>query len=93
MKPVQIVIISLTILVFAIIHLAIYTQSISIKYEIENLKIRLSAIRSSNRALRSIVAKEESLVKIQKIAKDKLKMVKPEKINYIILKEGTSENQ
>jgi cell division protein FtsB len=66
------------------VHLFIFTQNISLKYKVTDLKIRLSEIQSKNRQLGSQVAKKENLPYIEKIAKEKLNMVYPEEINYIL---------
>jgi len=67
------------------VHLSIYTNSIKTGYEIDGLRSKLEKIRSDNRYLSYIVAKEEALPRIEQIARQKLKMVYPEKINYIIV--------
>jgi cell division protein FtsL len=71
------------------IHLAIYTSSIKTSYEIDELRSKLEKVRTQNRYLNYLVAKEEALPRIENIAKGKLNMVYPEKINYIIT--STSE--
>ena len=71
--------------ILAGIHLYIYTQNIGLKYKITDLKIKLSELRSRNRKLISQVAKKENLPYIEKIAKEKLDMIYPEKINYILV--------
>ena len=71
--------------VLAGIHLFIYTQNIDLKYKITDLKIRLSGIRSKNRGLISQVAKKENLSYIEKVAIEKLDMIYPEKINYVLI--------
>ena len=70
--------------VLAGIHLFIYTQNIDLKYKTTDLKIKLKDIRSKNRQLISQVAKKENLPYIEKIAREKLDMIYPEKINYIL---------
>lgn len=75
----------------SVVHLAIYTSSIKISYEIDGLKQRLEKLRSDNRYLSYLVAKEEALPKIEQIARKKLNMVYPEKINYIIVSTKEAE--
>jgi len=79
------VFILLIFVLLAGIHLFIYTQNIDLKYRITDLKIRLQEIRSENRRLASQVAKKENLPYIEKIAKEKLNMIYPEKINYVLI--------
>ena len=67
------------------IHLYINTQNIGLKYEVTDLKIKLSKLRSANRLLGSQVARKENLPQIEKIAKEKLKMVYPAKMNYVLI--------
>ncbi len=75
----------LTVIVaLAGIHLYIYTQNIGLKYRITDLKIKLGELRSKNRKLGSQVAKKESLDYIEKTAKEKLNMIYPEEVNYIL---------
>ncbi|KPJ63821.1 hypothetical protein AMJ44_13905 [candidate division WOR-1 bacterium DG_54_3] len=71
--------------ILAGIHLYIYTQNIGLKYKITDLKIKLSELRSRNRRLVSQVAEKENLPYIEKIAKEKLDMIYPEEINYILV--------
>jgi len=72
------------------VHLSIYTGSIKTGYEIDDLRSKLEKIRSDNRYLSYIVAKEEALPRIEQIAKGKLNMVYPEKVYYLII--STSES-
>lgn len=67
----------------ALVHLYIFVQNITLKYKITDLKIKLSEIRSKNRALGSQVAAEENLSRVEKIAKEKLGMIYPQKIIYL----------
>lgn len=78
------------ILSLAIAYLAIHTQNMAIKYEIEELKRKLLSIHSKNRYLRSKTSKLKSLDRIERIARKKLKMIKPEEINYIMPSTETS---
>lgn len=75
-------------LVLAGIHLFIYTQNIGLKYRVTDLKVRLSELNSGNRQLESQVIEEENLAYVEKVAKEKLGMIYPEKIIYIL---GTEE--
>ena len=76
------------------VHLSIYTISIKTGYEIDKLRSNLEKIRSDNRYLSYVVAKEEALPRIEQIAKGKLNMVYPEKVNYLIVptSEGTEKD-
>jgi cell division protein FtsB len=71
-------------LVLAGIHLFIYTHNIALKYRITELKIKLSELNSGNRALGSLAAKEENLAHVEKAAREKLGMIYPERIIYIL---------
>jgi cell division protein FtsL len=88
MKIIRAFTILLIFLALCAIHLAIYTSSIKIGYEIDGLKRKLEAIRNENRYLNYLVAKEEALPRIEQIAKGRLNMVYPDKINYIIISSG-----
>ena len=72
------------------VHLSISTVSNKTGYEIGELRSKLEKIRSDNRYLNYIVAKEEALPRIEQIAKGKLNMVYPEKVYYLII--STSES-
>lgn len=71
-------------LVFSAVHLSIFVQNISLTYRLTEGKIKLSELNSRNRLLGGSVAREENLVFIEKTAKEKLGMVYPENIKYII---------
>jgi len=75
------------ILAFVLLHLYIQTKSITLKYEVTNLKIKLKEIKSKNRMLAADLSKEESLNKIEKTAKEELGMDYPANVNYIVRKE------
>jgi cell division protein FtsL len=79
----------LLILVFSIIHLAIHTRNINLKYEVEELKGTLKKIQREKRDLGSTAAEKKNLGRIENIARNKLKMVRPDKINYV--KSSTTE--
>ena len=53
--------------------------------EIDTSRRELNKIQSRNRDLKTYSAKEESLQRIEAIAKNKLVMTYPEKIEYIIV--------
>lgn len=71
-------------LLLAGIHLFVYAQNISLKYEITDLKVKLSELNSRNRQLEARAAREENLAAVEKTAKEKLGMTYPEKIIYIV---------
>ena len=73
----------IVILLLAGTHLFIYAQNISLKYQETDIKIRLSELHSQNRQLGSEVSKSENLAYVEKMAKEKLGMIYPEKIKYI----------
>ncbi|MFC1511488.1 septum formation initiator family protein [Candidatus Margulisiibacteriota bacterium] len=68
----------------AAIHLFFNTQNIKHKYVVTDLKIKLGELRSKNRNLGSRVAGKENLAHIEKVAREKLRMIYPSKINYIL---------
>lgn len=75
------------ILVLAMLHLYIFTRSISLKYEVADLKDKFQKIYRSNRYLSSLVAKKESLDRIERIAKEKGRMYYPKEVSYIMISE------
>jgi cell division protein FtsB len=85
MKIIKPFIILIFFVVLAVIHLAIYTDSIKNGYEIDSSKRALDKLREENRYLNYLVAKDEALPRIENIARSKLKMVYPEKVNYITI--------
>ena len=78
------VLILLLFVVLAGSHLFINTQNIGLKYKTTDLKIKLSEIRSKNRYLQVQVARKENLKLVEKTAREQLKMVYPQTINYIL---------
>lgn len=84
MKFRRAVLILIIFVVLAGIHLYIYTQNIGLKYRVTDLKIKLSKIVSKNRSMISQAAKKENLHYIEKIAREKLNMVYPKEVNYIL---------
>jgi cell division protein FtsL len=85
MKIIRAFAILIVFVLLSAIHLAIYTSSIKTSYEIDESKRKLENIRSDNRYLNYLVAREEALPRIEQIAKGKLNMIYPEKINYVII--------
>lgn len=71
-------------LAFMLLHLFIFTQSIALKYEVTNLKLKYKEIKSKNRNLSYELSKKEALPKIEQLAA-KLGMSYPERVNYIVL--------
>lgn len=75
-------------LILAGIHLFFFVKNVSLKYSITSLKLKFIEINSKTRMLGSLVAKEQNLTFIEKTAKEKLGMLYPEKMNYLV---GTKE--
>ena len=74
-----------SILILAFIHLFFFAQSVSLKYELTDLKMKFMEIYKKNRYLSSALARLESLQLIEDQATKKLDMIYPENINYIVL--------
>lgn len=74
----------LIIVLLAFIHLFFFAQSVSLKYELTDLKMKFMEIYQKNRYAQSVLAGRESLELLEKSAQ-KLDMVYPEDINYIVL--------
>ncbi len=74
-----------SILILAFIHLFLFAQSVSLKYELTDLKMKFMEIYKKNRYLSSALARLESLQLIEDQATKKLDMIYPENINYIVL--------
>jgi len=75
----------LIVLILAFVHLFIFTKSVSLKYEVANLKVNFNKEYQDNRYLNNSLAEAESLDKIEKVATGKLGMYYPPTINYIVL--------
>lgn len=75
-------------LIVAMISIHLIIQANIAHYGFSNDKTSkyLEETRSKNRSLTSVVARQETLKRIDKIARDRLGMVVPEKINYIYVK-------
>lgn len=80
----------IVILILAGTHLFFYTQNVGLKYQITDLKVKLSELKSQNREWGGQVAKEENLAYVEKMAKEKLEMIYPEKITYILASKEAS---
>lgn len=72
-------------LILAGIHLYIYAQNITLKYENTDLKIKLMELEDKNQHLKIEIAQKENLSQVEKVAKEKLGMIYPKKINYVIV--------
>jgi cell division protein FtsL len=82
----------ITFLLLSAIHLYIYVQNVTLKYQLTDLKIKLSELNSRKRELKIKVAEKENLAVVEKIAREQLGMFYPEKIIYLLVtREGTSE--
>jgi cell division protein FtsB len=66
------------------VHLFIYIQNISLNYHVTDVKIKLSELKSQSRLRGAQVARAENLDYVERAAKEKLGMIYPEKVNYII---------
>ena len=67
------------------IHLFIFARNIGLKYQINDLKIKLGELNSRTKALGGQAARQEDLAYVEKTAKGKLGMIYPENINYIVM--------
>lgn len=79
------VFILILLVVLAGLHLFVYTQNMSLKYNMTDLKIKLGELRRENRLLGSQIAQKENLSGIEKTAREKLEMTYPEEITYILI--------
>ncbi|MCU0640627.1 MAG: septum formation initiator family protein [Candidatus Margulisbacteria bacterium] len=70
------------------VHLYFYAQNISLKYQVTEIKIRLNEQKNANRQLGGQVARAENLAYVEEYATNKLKMIYPEQVIYIV---GTRE--
>ena len=75
---------ALVIVVLAFIHLFFFAQSVSLKYELTDLKMKFMEIYQKNRYAQSVLAGQTSLNRIEESAR-KLGMVYPEDVKYIVL--------
>ena len=69
----------------SLVHLVINANLASTGYLVDSEKRVLSRLRSENRSLAALVAQKEALPRIESIARNKLKMITPPRINYIIV--------
>lgn len=68
----------------AALHLFIITKNIGVKYAITEVKIKLNDARSANRQVEGRITAGEDLGQVEKRAREKLGMVYPVRVNYII---------
>jgi cell division protein FtsL len=83
MKKLTAVFILIFLVTLAAIHLAIFTKSMEIKYQIEELKQTFNQLHSKNQSLAVEVSKNSAPGRIEKIAREKLNMFYPETIKYL----------
>ena len=67
------------------LHLYITTQNIGLKYRLTDQKVKYNKLKDHNRQLALQIARQEDLGKIEQAAREKLMMVYPEKVRYILL--------
>jgi len=74
------------LLLLAGIHLAINIRAIDIGYETARLESKFANLQSDWRELNAQAARLKSPARVEMIARSRLDMVGPQKMNYIILK-------
>lgn len=74
------------VLILMLVHLYIFTKSITLKYELTDMKIKYRELKSQSRFLSSQISRAESLDLIEAKAKS-IGMDYPESVNYIIMSE------
>ena len=75
-------------LVLAGVHLFFYARNITFQYQLTGIKVRLAELTSQNRELGGLAAKAEDLAYVEKTAREKLGMIYPAQVIYIL---GTRE--
>jgi cell division protein FtsL len=73
------------LVILAVFHLYIYTKNVGVNYEIEALKETFNKLYSENHYLASEISALSRLDRIEGVAKNKLNMFYPEKVNYLIV--------
>ncbi len=79
------------IAVLSAIHLTIFNQNINRSYKIVAQNRKLDALRDTNRYLNYKVAQKESLERIENIAINKLNMVYPKDVKYLLITGSSGE--
>lgn len=79
------------VIILALVHLFIFTGSIGINYDLVKKKMAFQELHQENRRLNCLLARAESLEKVEKIATTKLDMLYPENMNYIIISSKETE--
>ena len=72
------------VVILALVHLFIFTGSIGLNYDLVKKKEAFKKFYQENRRLNYLLARGESLDKVEQIATTKLEMIYPESVNYII---------
>ena len=75
----------ISLLLMALIHLALNGQILKLSYERDALREKLSNVERERRVLEKRVAELESLPRIEKIAREQLGMTEPAKIKILTL--------
>ncbi|HVN67294.1 MAG TPA: hypothetical protein VMT55_02905 [Candidatus Sulfotelmatobacter sp.] len=70
------------------LHLFMFAQNMTVKFRLNEIKIKLAESQSQNRTLDANLARALTLAEVEKNAKGKLGMVYPAEILYIV---GTRE--
>lgn len=70
----------------ASIGLSLSVQNMKISYEIEKLKEELKTIELDNKEIYIKIAQKTNLSQLEKIGREKFKMIQPQSIKYIYLK-------
>jgi hypothetical protein len=78
----------LVFLLFSGLHLFIFAQNMTVKFRLNEVKIKLAESQSRNRILEVNLARAQTMAEVEKTAKGKLGMVYPTTILYIV---GTQE--
>ncbi len=81
----KILIIAFMLIAFVFIHLALITNITSAGYRLDERESLLNGLKSENTDLAARSAVLRSPEKIDSYARNSLKMVKPERIEYLLL--------
>ncbi|MBU0573243.1 MAG: cell division protein FtsL [Candidatus Margulisiibacteriota bacterium] len=85
MKHRRYIFVGIIVGLLAIVHLIIFTNNVSLKYEVAKVQGEFGELYKEHQYLSVVLAEKQSLARIEKIATEQLGMEYPAKINYIIV--------
>ncbi|MFW6287802.1 MAG: hypothetical protein ACOC2J_03525 [bacterium] len=91
-KVATFVLLVLVIGIILVLYICQFVQIAQLNYQFGDLEDNLREIKDDTHLLQLKLAQETSMAKIEKIAKTRLNMVEPDKVEYLVLNKDTKKN-